>query len=55
MTKSDMSTGDPASVDLVRLSNPTPGIFKRPAFFDVIAVPAPWLEWEGGRDRDVRQ
>ncbi|MHC2436325.1 hypothetical protein [Bradyrhizobium sp. USDA 4451] len=55
MTKSDTSTVGPASVGLGHPSKLTPGIFKRPAFFDVIAVPAPWLEWEGGRDRDVRQ
>ncbi|MBR0900335.1 hypothetical protein JQ616_35750 [Bradyrhizobium tropiciagri] len=55
MTKSDMSTVGPASVGLACPLKQPPGNFKRLAFFNVIAVPAPWLEWEGGRDRDVRQ
>ncbi|MGY4477487.1 hypothetical protein [Bradyrhizobium sp. USDA 3364] len=55
MTKSDISMAGPESVGLAFASKHAPDIFKHPAFFSVISVPAPWLEWEGGRDRDFRE
>jgi hypothetical protein len=55
VTKSEISSARSASADLAFSSKPTPVIFKRPAFFSSIAVPAPWLEWEGGRDRGFRK
>ncbi|WP_157860907.1 hypothetical protein [Bradyrhizobium viridifuturi] len=53
--KSDISAAGPADAGIAFPSKHIPCIFKDPAFFSSIAVPAPWLEWEGGRDRGFRQ